>query len=281
MERSFSTAYRRQRPDASTTPRKGVADGGDAAPPGHGFEVPDWLPYVFLAAAVLAAVLMPIWLATLPHLPGEEDEVSRLQFEKIKGGYPTRAVAEQPIEGIHFTRGYLHAEGRALGPETSDRFVVEFTDFFCHHCHEAHRLTMEPLLREFGASGQVRIESHPVAFLHDDSLRAAHAALCAQEQHKYWEMRHLLFQAPMAGSDEGGSVFTGRLLRRLAEEAGLDIESFVQCFTSARHKEEVESLSELARAMGVQATPSFFVGPTHDMLEGVVAYADLRAKLHL
>ena len=74
--------------------RKGVADGGDAAPPGHGFEVPDWLPYVFLAAAVLAAVLMPIWLATLPHLPGEEDEVSRLQFEKIKGGYPTRAVAE-------------------------------------------------------------------------------------------------------------------------------------------------------------------------------------------
>lgn len=43
----------------------------------------------------------------------------------------------------------------------------------------------------------------------------------------------------------------------------------------------MESLSELARAMGVQATPSFFVGPTHDMLEGVVAYADLRAKLHL
>lgn len=132
---------------------------------------------------------------------------------------------------------------------------------------------MEPLLREFGASGQVRIESHPVAFLHDDSLRAAHAALCAQEQHKararrcatataqlpwagrgrrlrhrprqstpdvspvqYWEMRHLLFQAPMAGSDEGGSVFTGRLLRRLAEEAGLDIESFVQCFTVSRDR---------------------------------------------
>jgi hypothetical protein len=44
-----------------------------------------------------------------------------------------------------------------------------------------------PLLKDWVVYGKVRLESHPVAYLEDDSLRAAHAALCAQEQHKYWE----------------------------------------------------------------------------------------------
>jgi hypothetical protein len=43
-----------------------------------------------------------------------------------------------------------------------------------------------PLLREWVLFGKVRLESHPIAYLEDDSLRAAHAGLCAQEQHKYW-----------------------------------------------------------------------------------------------
>ena len=39
-------------------------------------------------------------------------------------------------------------------------------------------------MRDYVAPGALRLESHPVAFLDGDSLRAATAALCAQEQHK-------------------------------------------------------------------------------------------------
>eukprot|EP00951_Prasinocladus_malaysianus_P048842 scaffold662953_cov64-Prasinocladus_malaysianus.AAC.1 len=80
------------------------------------------------------------------------------------------------------------------------RHIVEFTDFTCAHCQEAHRETMIPVLEEFVSKGWVRVESHPVAFLQDDSMRAAHAVLCAQEQHKYWELRELLFQVNLEGS---------------------------------------------------------------------------------
>jgi len=94
-------------------------------------------------------------------------------------------------------------------------------------------------------------------------------------------MRHLLFQAPMAAKEAGLEVFSGKILRRMAEEAGLDLESFVQCFTSTRHKADIEAISELARTMGVHATPTFFVGPSHDMLEGVVSYERLLRSLRL
>lgn len=110
--------------------------------------------------------------------------------------------------------------------------------------------------------GKVRLESHPVAFLEDDSLRAAHAALCAQEQHKYWEVRELLLQVPLSWQQEhqNGSVFNAPTLRRLAVLAGLDLASFARCFRSGRHAVEVHRVSKLARQMRVYATPSFIVG---------------------
>lgn len=85
-------------------------------------------------------------------------------------------------------------QGRTLGDRHHHtHVVVEFTDFFCPHCQEAHAEVMAPLIRRYVPTGRVRVESHPVAFLADESMSASHAALCAQEQHKYWEVRsHVL-----------------------------------------------------------------------------------------
>ena len=46
--------------------------------------------------------------------------------------------------------------------------------------------------------------------------RAAHAAMCAQEQHKYWEVREMLLQIPLDWREEhkNGSVFNAPTLRR-------------------------------------------------------------------
>ena len=187
--------------------------------------------------------------------------------------------------GIHFNRGFLHADGRSLGPEASPSFVVEFTDFFCEHCHRAHWEMMEPAMAKYLSTGKLRVESHPVAFLHDDSMRAAIAVLCAQEQHKYWEVRHMLFQVPLdnknGGNVEKGTIFSGKLLRKIAEVAGLDLESFIQCFAGQRHREEVETLTKLAMKMGAHAAPSFFLGPSMEMVEGFIPYDRFIRKLHL
>mmetsp|Transcript_33423 Transcript_33423/g.59805 ORF Transcript_33423/g.59805 Transcript_33423/m.59805 type:complete len:280 (+) Transcript_33423:301-1140(+) len=232
------------------------------------------VPYFLLGAVIFCGVCMPFYILFIDGIPD-----IALDFKPPLPHLPTRAVVDRPEESVHFFDGELVSEGRALGPHDSIRHVVEFTDFFCPHCQEAHRSTMLPLLEEFVSKGWVRVESHPVAFLENDSLRAAHAVLCAQEQHKYWELRELLFQVDLSLVKEGETVFTGKLLKRLAHLAGLNLEAFATCFKSQRHVDEVHTLSKLARRMGVTSTPTFFINDKH--FEGPLSRAQLLQALHL
>lgn len=232
---------------------------------------------------------------------------------------PTRAVAKRPLEGVHFDAGELHGESRTLGNETALKYVIEFTDFFCHHCQQAHHITMMPLLSgESLRKGKLRIESHPVAYLGEESLRAAHAALCAQEQHKYWEMRDLLFQVSLEKMEEEGKLndqseseekmkksqtqkesqnqamsFDAIILKRLAALSGLDSISFAKCLHSERHVDEIKRINHLAYTLGVKGTPYFIFDrltnaerrnkfqDVHEHFEGVVQQEDVRRILRL
>ena len=177
----------------------------------------------------------------------------------------------------------LHEEGRVLAPRGRPHRVVELTDFFCAHCQRGHADAMHAVLTRYLPTGRVRIESHPVAFLEGESMHAAHAALCAQEQHKYWEMRELLFQADLShphatDGDPDTRVFTERYLRRLARAAHLDMRAFTACTRNATHRQEVLELGGVARAMGVKGTPHYVLDDRWH-IEGVPSVAQLEAVL--
>jgi len=226
--------------------------------------------------AVLCACAMPFYVLFMEGVP----DFQHTQFKPPTEHFATKAVHPRPVAGLHFVEGVLHGEGRTLGEKDAPNYMVEFTDFFCPHCQEAHKITMAPILAHYVQSGELRVESHPVAFLDDDSLRAAHAALCAQEQHKYWEVRELLFQVDVAQNDPDDptdTAFTAALLKRIAFLAGLDLGSFVDCFRSGRHTAEVARVSQTARDLGVHGTPFFIVdGKRH---EGVLSEHDLEVAL--
>lgn len=223
----------------------------------------DWAPAV-LAAGALLCVLLPVWLLFQGGLPEPEQ-----LLDPPSRHLPSKSVTKRPREGVHFSAGNLTAEGRAIGPWDSPHHVVEFTDFFCSHCQESHRRTMLPLMETYVPTGSLRLESHPVAFLDGESLRAAHAVLCAQEQHKYWEMRELLFQVDLDSKPAGAdTVFNAAMLKRLASLAELDLKAFARCFHSGRHQDEVRRISKTARRIGVHGTPHFIFNHAHR--EGVV-----------
>ena len=224
----------------------------------------DNLPYYLFGASMLCFLVLPFYVLFESGLPEPKQ-----MFEPMSRDLPSKSVAKKPKVGVHFEPGVLDSEGRALGKVDSPYHVVEFTDFFCHHCQQAHDIVSETVLKEYIPTGKVRFESHPVAFLDDDSLRAAAAALCAQEQHKYWEIRDLLFQVDLAGKpDRAKSVFNAALLRRLASLAGLELKAFSTCFYSQRYVDEVHRISKLSREMGVIGTPHFLINSEH--IEGVV-----------
>ena len=65
-----------------------------------------------------------------------------------------RQVHHKPKEGVHFKAGELHPEGRVLGDrDVAPHLIVEFTDFFCQHCQDAHHLTISPLLQYYIPQG--------------------------------------------------------------------------------------------------------------------------------
>ena len=179
----------------------------------------DNLPYYLFSLSFFCFLGLPFYLLFESGLP-----VPKQIFEPLTGDMPSKSVATKPKAGFHFTPGVLEPEGRALGSVDAPLHVVEFTDFFCHHCQSAHDIVTDTVIKRYVPTGRLRFESHPVAFLDDDSLRAACAALCAQEQYKYWEIRNLLFQVDLQSKpDRAKSIFNAALLRRLANLAGLEL----------------------------------------------------------
>ena len=98
-------------------------------------------------------------------------------------------------------------------------------------------------------------------FLHlpvlgDESIRAAEAAECAGEQHRFWEYHDVLFEN--ANSENQGTFADANLLR-FSDGLGLDGEEFLSCLASRRFLERIGTHRQLARSIDVDATPTIVV----------------------
>lgn len=135
--------------------------------------------------------------------------------------------------------------GAPMAPVT----VVEFSDFECPYCGQAHPI-LKRLLREH--EGQVRLvfKHYPLS-AHNNAINAARAAVAAQNQGKFWEMHDLMFENQDALTEED--------LESYAERLGLDVERFRADMRSEETQRRVESDRAQGRELGVSGTPTIFV----------------------
>jgi protein-disulfide isomerase len=100
--------------------------------------------------------------------------------------------------------------------------------------------------------GRVRlvIKNYPYRY-RDFSRMAAEASLAAREQGKYWEMHDLLIK--MSPQLDRSSLI------RYAQELGLDEKRFVNALDSHKFKQEIDRDIELATAMDLYNTPTFYI----------------------
>jgi protein-disulfide isomerase len=82
---------------------------------------------------------------------------------------------------------------------------------------------------------------------HRNACRFATAALCAEDQGKFWEMNDALFEGP--GVDP--LAVAGRL--------GLDLARWRQCLTAAPTGERLQADLRAGKEAGVRGTPAFLV----------------------
>lgn len=113
---------------------------------------------------------------------------------------------------------------------------------------------MKPrLIDQYVASGDVHLEYRDLAFLGDESTRAAEAAACALDQDAFWPYHDTLF-LNQVGENQGAS--TEDRLKQAASALDLDQEAFNACLDDGTHRDDVAKMMEEARQQGITSTPS-------------------------
>lgn len=138
-----------------------------------------------------------------------------------------------------------HSKGPANAPIT----LVEFSDYQCPYCQRAEQ-TVEGLLGKYGDKVRFVLVDYPIEG-HPGAFPAARAARCAGDQGKFWEYHQHLLKQP---GDYSEKDFKDR-----AASLGLKSDEFGSCLTSGKHDPAIRAGLQQAAALGVQATPTFFI----------------------
>jgi protein-disulfide isomerase len=136
-----------------------------------------------------------------------------------------------------------------LGPDDAPVTVIEFADFECAFCAQA-AATVRAVRAKYGARVRFVFMQYPLPE-HPHARKAAEAALCANEQGKFWELHDVLFEHTNALGAEQLLTYAARV--------GLDRRKFSECLDQSRQAPEVESDLERARNAKLESTPTFVV----------------------
>jgi protein-disulfide isomerase len=130
--------------------------------------------------------------------------------------------------------------------------LVVFSDFECPYCRSFAQAILPTFRDEYVNTGKVLVSFRHLPLKGHRSARpAAQAAVCAQEQGRFWALHDTFFAQPSSLRDIDNAV----------SDIGGDTASFVSCKTSERTSRAVESDLELARTLEIHPTPTFLFGP--------------------
>lgn len=163
---------------------------------------------------------------------------------------------------------------KSTGEEKAPVVVVEYGDFQCPACKYFFQTSVKQLKDEYVQSGKVRFVFRQFAFLGDESLWAAEASECANEQGRFWDYYDKLYQEQ---NGENVGIFSKDNLKKFAVDLKLDIAGFNQCLDAGRYTDKVKQETQEGQQAGVRGTPSVFVNGQY--IEEGINYPTLKAAV--
>lgn len=141
--------------------------------------------------------------------------------------------------------------GHRLGPDSAPLTIVQFFDFQCPFCRDAHE-NLIALRRAFPTELVVVYRHLPIGGTHQHALDGAFAAECASEEDRFESFADAVFrQQEMIGL---------RPWADFGRDAGLsDIAGFEDCILNRGGWQAVQQDIQAAQALGAKGTPTFLV----------------------
>jgi len=150
-------------------------------------------------------------------------------------------------------RGYL------LGSDSATLEVSEYADYQCPACGAFETLQFPAVRAQLITTGKVRwrYRDFPLDNVHRNTRVAAHAAACAEEQGKYWELHSAIYDRQMDWSESRNAASQ---FSEIAGSLGLDRKRFDECMSSAKYAGRIQASLEEGTRLGVGSTPTFLIG---------------------
>lgn len=143
-----------------------------------------------------------------------------------------------------------------LGSNDAPIAMIEFGDYQCFYCHKFFNNTESDIVKNYVDTGKVKMIFKDFTIIGQDSVTAANAAHCAQEQGKFWEYHDALYNN-WSGENTGWISTTS--LAQFAQQVGLNQDQFNQCMTQAKYMQIVRGSVSDANILGLTGTPDFFI----------------------
>ncbi len=153
-------------------------------------------------------------------------------------------------------------ESPTTGAIDSKVVLIEFSDFQCPYCAEAHK-TLKQLIEKHPGEIALVYKHFPLTPIHPEAMLAAKAAWAASQQGKFWEYEDALFtQQDKLGED---------LYQDIAQKLNLDLEKFEddRILADTAIQEDIQ----LAESLGLSGTPFFVING--ETFSGAVQLSDI------
>lgn len=173
-------------------------------------------------------------------------------------------------------------------PHNSKVTIVEYSDYFCPSCLPFYEEVVEPTLNKY--KDKVKFTSIQVNVLMDMWYSSVHAAYCADEQNKYWEMHDKLLQRmrPFVNREKNwdladdmfktSSEWTPIFFTKIAKNiVWIDIQQFFDCMESDRYSQKIARTTANFQKLGFSWVPVVLINgkyfdwyPTQENLSAVI-----------
>jgi len=136
------------------------------------------------------------------------------------------------------------------GPADAPLKLVEYGDYQCPYCGDAHEAVKE-IQDRLGDQLCFVFRNFPLVDKHPHAEHAAEAAEAAGQQGRFWEMHDWLLENQSALSDDD--------LADYAAELDFDAKRLMAEVRSGAHASRIQSDVRCGEQNGVKGTPTFFV----------------------
>ena len=149
--------------------------------------------------------------------------------------------------------------GTVLGRPDAPVRIVEFADLQCPYCQEYTAQALPQLVRDYVRTGKAQMQFENLSFIGPDSVRAGRVAAAAAAQNKLWNFVDLVYLNQ--GTENTGYATPSYLRRVLQAIPGLDVAGALHASETPAAEAALADATTVAAQDGINATPSFLIGP--------------------